>query len=172
MRYLSIFFLLTVLMSCETKVATVDAPVVVEKAEKAKAMAMAKPGIITKTSNQGFEETYSKLRGIIENNPNLKIILELDHSKNAASVDLKLNPTRIIMFGNPKLGTPLMNTTSYLGLDLPQKILVTQSAGGKVEISYNDPMYLKDRHKIVGVEEVLAKVSGALNKISDGALNP
>ena len=132
---------------------------------------MSSNGIITKTSNQGFEETYGKLRSIIENNPNLKIILELDHAKNAASVDLELNPTRIIMFGNPKLGTPLMNTTAYLGLDLPQKILVTQGIDGSVQVSYNDPLYLQVRHKIEGVEEVLTKVKGALDKITNGAIS-
>lgn len=166
MRYLSLFLLLSVLMSCGNDAPISDIPVVMEKAA-----GLATPGIITKTSNQGFEETYIKLRNIIENNPNLKIILELDHTKNAASVDLKLNPTRIIMFGNPKLGTPLMNATSYLGLDLPQKILVTQSADGKVEVSYNDPMYLKDRHKIEGMEEVLTKVKGALHTITDAAIS-
>jgi len=132
---------------------------------------MSKNGIITKTSTQSFDATYDKLRGIIENNPNLKIILELDHSKNAASVELELNPTRIIMFGNPRLGTPLMNSTAYLGLDLPQKILVTQGIDGKVEVSYNDPIYLKARHNMEGVDEILAKVSGALGKITDGAIS-
>ena len=130
---------------------------------------MDKKGIITKKSQLGFDATYNKLRTIIDANPNLKIILELDHQANAASVDLELNPTRIIMFGNPKLGTPLMNTASYLGLDLPQKILVTQGIDGSVQVSYNDPAYLKDRHGITGVEEVLAKVSGALDKITSAA---
>ena len=130
---------------------------------------MSNKGIITKTSQLGFDATYNKLRTIIDANPNLKIILELDHQKNAASVDLELNPTRIIMFGNPKLGTPLMNTAAYLGLDLPQKILVTQGIDGSVQVSYNDPAYLQERHGISGVQEVLAKVSGALDKISSAA---
>lgn len=132
---------------------------------------MAKNGIITKVSTQDFDSTYSKLRSIIENNPNLKIILELDHQANAASVDLKLNPTKIILFGNPKLGTPLMSVADYLGLDLPQKILVTQNAEGVVSVSYNDPRYLQVRHNIKGQDEVLQKVSGALAKITDGAIS-
>ncbi|KZS39124.1 hypothetical protein AWE51_11240 [Aquimarina aggregata] len=65
-------------------------------------------GIVTKTSSKSFEETYNTLVEVITNNPNLKIIAELNHQANAASVGLELNPTRIIMFGNPKLGTPLM----------------------------------------------------------------
>ena len=129
---------------------------------------MSNTGIITKTSQQSFDATYEKLRNIIENNPNLKILLELNHQANAASVDLKLAPTRIIMFGNPRLGTPLMQAGDFTGLDLPQKILVTEK-DGVVSLSYNDPMYLKERHNIVEKEEVLQKVSGALDKITTAA---
>ena len=129
---------------------------------------MSNTGIITKTSKQSFDATYEKLRNIIENNPNLKILLELNHQANAASVDLKLAPTRIIMFGNPRLGTPLMQAGDFTGLDLPQKILVTEK-DGVVSLSYNDPMYLKERHNIVEKDEVLQKVSGALDKITTAA---
>lgn len=129
---------------------------------------MSNTGIITKTSHQSFDATYEKLRSIIENNPNLKILMELNHQANAASVDLTLPPTRIIMFGNPRLGTPLMQGGTFTGLDLPQKILVTEKEG-VVSLSYNDPMYLKERHNIEGKDEVLQKVSGALDKITTAA---
>ena len=125
-------------------------------------------GIITKISQQSFEKTYEKLRSIISNNPNLKILLELDHQANASSVDLNLEPTKIILFGNPNLGTPLMQSGDLTGLDLPQKILVTER-NGAVSISYNDPMYLKNRHNITGQDEILGKVSGALDKITTAA---
>ncbi len=130
---------------------------------------MQSTGIITKTSSQDFESTYQKLRSIIDGNPNLKIMLELDHAGNAAKNDLKLNPTKIILFGNPNLGTPLMQNAQTVGLDLPQKILVYQDTNGKVKVAYNDPLYLKDRHGMTGMEEVLTKVSGALDKITTGA---
>jgi uncharacterized protein (DUF302 family) len=129
---------------------------------------MPNTGIITKISTQNFEHTYSKLRNILDQNPNLKILLELDHQANAASVDLSLEPTRIIMFGNPRLGTPLMAAGNLTGLDLPQKILVLER-NGVVSISYNDPQYLKERHQINGQEEVLQKVTGALDKITTAA---
>ncbi len=129
---------------------------------------MSNTGIITKTSNQNFQDTYTKLKGIIHNKPNLKILLELDHQANAASVDLTLPPTKIIFFGNPKLGTPLMQSGSLTGLDLPQKILVTER-NAVVSISYNDPNYLKDRHQITGQDEVLQKVITALDKITSAA---
>ena len=129
---------------------------------------MSDNGIITKVSQQNFENTYAKLRSIIDNNPNLKILMELDHQANAAKVDLELPPTRIIMFGNPRLGTPLMVGGDYTGLDLPQKILVSER-NGQVTISYNDPSYLKSRHNISGKDEVLQKVTGALDKITSAA---
>ena len=129
---------------------------------------MSETEIVTKVSAQSFEETYTKLRSVIDNNPNLKILLELDHQANAAKVDLQLPPTRIIMFGNPRLGTPLMLGGDYTGLDLPQKILVSER-DGQVTLSYNDPAYLKTRHNISDRDEVLQKVTGALDKITSAA---
>ncbi|WP_343911750.1 DUF302 domain-containing protein [Aquimarina litoralis] len=128
-----------------------------------------KQGLIIKKSSQSFDETYSKLVDIIDNNPNLKIIAQLDHQANAASVGLTLNPTKIIMFGNPKLGTPLMQSAQSTGLDLPQKILVSQDNDGIVQILYNDPKYLQQRHGIEQRDEVLTKISGALDKITSTA---
>lgn len=126
-------------------------------------------GIITKESQLSFEETYSKLKMIIINNPNLKLLFELDHSANAAKVDKALRPTRILMFGNPNLGTPLMTAGNNTGLDLPQKMLVQQKDDGTVTVSYNDPQYLVSRHGIEGQDDIIQKVSGALDKISSAA---
>jgi len=130
---------------------------------------MTNTGIITKQSQLDFESTYQKLRSIIDGNPNLKIILEMNHQANAAKAGLELRPTKLIVFGNPNLGTPLMQSALTLGLDLPQKVLVTKSDEGAVSVSYNDPAYLKERHGISGNDEVLAKVTGALDKITTGA---
>ena len=126
---------------------------------------MSTNGIITKISQQDFQNTYQKLKNILTNNPNLKVLFELDHQANASSVDLSLPPTRIIFFGNPKLGTPLMQSGNLTGLDLPQKILVTER-DGIVSVSYNDPSYLKERHSIEGKVEVIQKITGALDNIS------
>ena len=124
-------------------------------------------GLITKDSPYDVETTYNKLRNIIDNNPNLKILLELDHSRNAASVDLELSPTKIIMFGNPKLGTPLMQASNTTALDLPQKIIVYSDNESGSKISYNDPMYLKTRHGMSGADAILGKVSNALDNITN-----
>ncbi len=132
---------------------------------------MIETGIISKTSTLDFDSTYKKLKSVIENNPNLKIIAELNHQANADSVGLDLNPTCIIMFGNPKLGTPLMQNSQTAGLDLPQKILVRQNNEGIVTISYNNPLYLKSRHSITNQEAVLDKILGALDNITNAAIS-
>lgn len=123
-------------------------------------------GIITKISTQNFEETYATLVAAISGNENLRLIKELDHQANAASVDLVLNPTRLIIFGNPNLGTPLMQNAQTTGIDLPQKFLVWEDAEGKVMISYNDPAFLKKRHNITNNEDVLKTITGALDNLS------
>lgn len=124
-------------------------------------------GIITKVSNQNFDNTYFKLKETIDNNPNLKLIAELDHQSNASNAGLTLNPSKIIMFGNPKMGTPLMQNSITAGLDLPQKILIYQNDQGIVNVAYNDPMYLKQRHGISSAQEILEKISGALDQITN-----
>ncbi|TRX61867.1 DUF302 domain-containing protein [Fulvivirga sp. M361] len=127
-------------------------------------------GLVTKTSNVDFETTYRNLKNALEANPNLKILLELDHSKNAGSVGLDLDPTRIIMFGNPKLGTLLMQHKQTAGIDLPQKIIVYRESDGQVKVAYNHPIYLQERHELNDHEEVLNKVGTALDNITEIAI--
>ncbi|MFS4493416.1 DUF302 domain-containing protein [Maribacter sp. 2308TA10-17] len=127
-------------------------------------------GLVLKNSTLDFEATYTKLKNTIDANPNLTIMLEVDHSKNAAAKGLALRPTRVIIFGNPLLGTPLMQNQAALAIDLPQKIVLYQLEDGTVQIGYNDPIYLKERHGIIGQEEVLTNISNALNTITDMAI--
>lgn len=125
-------------------------------------------GIIQIKSNNDFETTYSKLKTILDNNPMIGIVAELDHQKNAARVDLELGKTRMILFGNPRLGTPLMNSNILISLDLPQKFIVREQDGA-VYIAFNDPLYLKERHQIEGKDEVFEKINGALHKLATAA---
>ncbi len=124
-------------------------------------------GLIIKESPYSVEVTYTKLRTLLSNNPNIKILLELDHSTNASSVDLELKPTKIIFFGNPKLGTPLMQSSATTSIDLPQKIIVYTDKGNRTKIAYNDPLYLQKRHGIEGNEAILEKVNTALHTITE-----
>lgn len=127
-------------------------------------------GLVIKTSSNSVDSTYQKLHRLISDNPNLSIVAELDHQKNAASVDLELPPTRIILFGNPKLGTPLMQQSQTAGIDLPQKMLVYEE-DGIVKIAYNDPTYLLKRHELTNLDKVLSTMSNALDNLSEMASN-
>ncbi len=130
---------------------------------------LADSGIVLKRSPHSVEDTYARIKTILENNPAIGIVAELDHQANAARVDLTLRPTKIIMFGNPRLGTPLMQQAQTIGIDLPQKFLVYEDTAGEVYVAYNDPHYLAQRHGITGADEVLNKIAGALDTISSKA---
>jgi len=128
-------------------------------------------GVISKTtSTKSFANVYESLKMIIENNPNLRVIAELDHSANAASIGQELDSTRIIVFGNPNLGTPLMKNSQTTALDLPQKMLVWRNRNGVVFVSYNDPAYLVKRHRITENDTVIGTITMALDNISNGAI--
>lgn len=125
-------------------------------------------GLITFESAFSIDETQAKLETAIES-AGLKIVLVLDHSANAEKVELDLQPTRLVLFGNPNVGTPLMQNTQTIAIDLPQKMLIWQSEQGRVFVSYNDPMYLKTRHGIEGQDKRLNNISNALQKLATAA---
>jgi len=124
-------------------------------------------GLIDKLSNNSFEDSYNIIFNAITNNPNLRLILNLDHQANAGRVGLDLRPTRLIVFGNPNLGTPLMKNAQSVAIDLPQKILIWEDENQNVHITYNDPLYLKSRHDIRNQENILNIIATALNNISN-----
>lgn len=128
-------------------------------------------GVVSMESANSFAVTYEKLRTTIEGNGNLQVIAELDHQQNARSVGLELGPTKLLVFGNPSLGTPLMQDEQAIGIDLPQKMLVYEDENGTVRVAYNDPYYLAERHGIEGKSEVLAKIATALNNLATAATN-
>ncbi|MFS1477775.1 DUF302 domain-containing protein, partial [Vibrio lentus] len=94
----------------------------------------------------------------------------VDHQKNAASVNLELRPTEVIIFGNPKVGTPLMQCAQDVAIDLPQKVMVSEDDNKKVWLTYNNPTYLMERHQIQGCDEVIKKISGVLSKLSEATV--
>jgi uncharacterized protein (DUF302 family) len=101
--------------------------------------------IVRLEGNHPVDETVAKLEGILEAK-NVKLFTVVDHSGEAASAGLKMPNTKLLIFGNPKAGTPLMLASPSLALDLPLKILVAEDAAGKTWISYNSPAYLEARH--------------------------
>ncbi|WP_405379018.1 DUF302 domain-containing protein [Nonlabens sp. Asnod3-A02] len=126
-------------------------------------------GIITTVSKQDFDATYTTLKNTIENNPALRIFTELDHQANAQNTDIELRPTRVIIFGNPNLGSPLMDSSPTTALDLPQKMLVYENELGEVKISYNSTDFLTNRHHLKDTEKSIDKISKALQKIANTA---
>lgn len=126
-------------------------------------------GIITVKSDQSFDLTLSTLKSTIENNENLKIIAQLDHQKNATKIGSQLNKSHLLIFGNPKMGTPLMLAENSIAIDLPQKMLVWEDKNGNVHISYNKPDYLFKRHGITDKKALSEKIANALKMLSGKA---
>jgi uncharacterized protein (DUF302 family) len=104
-------------------------------------------GIVTKPSNHSVDETVAKLKGILQAK-GITLFSLVDHSGEAEKVGMKMRPTKLLIFGSPKGGTPLMLAAPSVAIDLPLKILIAEDADGKVWISYNDPEYLRDRHNL------------------------
>jgi uncharacterized protein (DUF302 family) len=107
----------------------------------------AENGIVRIPSNHSVDETVAKLQGILQAK-GVKLFVVVDHSGEAASAGLKMPNTKLLIFGNPKAGTPLMLAAPSAALDLPLKILVAEDAAGKIWISYNAPAYLQSRHAL------------------------
>lgn len=122
-------------------------------------------GIKTVKSSRGFEETWSSVIEILNKNEDIEIVSRLDHRENAAGVGMELRPTRLIIFGNPSLGTPLMQSAISTGLDLPQKMLVWEDEDGTVNISFNTPQFLQTRHGFKGLKTETETISTGLNDL-------
>jgi uncharacterized protein (DUF302 family) len=108
-------------------------------------MARETNGIIDKVSNHSVEQTMDKLQNILQSK-GITLFAVIDHSGEAEKVGLKMPPTKLLIFGNPKAGTPLMLAAPSSAIDLPLKILVWKDGQGKVRVSYNSPAYLLERH--------------------------
>lgn len=128
-------------------------------------------GFVVVPSQADFTTTSQRLAQALRANANIILIAgfdPFDHAANAKTVDLKLAPTHLFVFGNPKLGTGLMQANPTTALDLPQKILVYEREG-KTFVAYNTPEYLAKRHRINGQGDALAKISAALQKLAQQA---
>jgi uncharacterized protein (DUF302 family) len=128
--------------------------------------AAAENGMIIKESSRSVSETITLLEETVKSK-GITVFARIDHAAGAAKVNQTLRPTEILIFGNPNLGTPLMQSNQTAGLDLPLKALAYENADGKVLLVYNDPQYLSDRHGLGEKAKVIAKISAALNTFSD-----
>ena len=128
-------------------------------------------GLVTLESAYSVQETMDRLETALEEN-DLIIVARIDHAANAENADLELRPTQLLIFGNPQLGTQLMQGSQTAAIDLPQKFLAWEADDGTVYLSYNDPVYLADRHGITGEDEVIQQISQALAMLAEDASAP
>ena len=102
----------------------------------------------------------------------MAVFARIDHAAGAAEVGLTLRPTELIIFGNARGGTPLMQLAQTVGIDLPLKVLVWEDAAGKTWLSYNGPSWIVQRHGVPNAEQVVTKMGSALSAIAKKAANP
>lgn len=125
-------------------------------------------GIITIKSSHNVSETIDTLEAVLTKK-GMTIFKRVNHTAGAEKVGLTLRPTELLIFGNPKVGTPLMFCSQTAALDLPQKALAYEDEKGQVWLAYNDPAYMAQRHDIKGCAEAVQKVSNALAKFASVA---
>jgi uncharacterized protein (DUF302 family) len=104
-------------------------------------------GLIQVASRYSVDETLAKLKAAFTEK-GMQIFAVIDHSGEAEKVGLEMHPTKVLIFGSPKGGTPLMVAAPSLAIDLPLKALIAENADGKVSVTYNDPVYLQQRHGV------------------------
>jgi uncharacterized protein (DUF302 family) len=125
-------------------------------------------GMTTVLSPFSVEQTTSNLEYLLEKK-GMMVFNKIEHSKAAKKIGTELRDTKLIIFGNPQIGSKLMKCEQSVAIDLPQKFLIWQDDEGDVFISYNSPQYLKQRHQIEGCDGVLNKVENALAGITKAA---
>ncbi len=127
-------------------------------------------GIVRVKSAHSVTVTINKLEAVLSDK-GMTIFKRVDHASGAEKVGMQIRPTELLIFGNPKVGTPLMLCSQTAALDLPQKALAYEDEKGIVWLVYNDPAYMANRHGITGCEKQIQKVTNALANFSSVATN-
>ncbi|MCG6872389.1 MAG: DUF302 domain-containing protein [Gammaproteobacteria bacterium] len=132
------------------------------------ATAFADSGLVVKQSPYSVVVTLDRLTTIVQGK-GLNVVARVRHSTAASNAGLSLRPTEMLIFGNPKMGTPLMNANQTIGIDLPMRVLAWKDANGKVWVGYYPPADLAARH---GVQRpgIIQKMTGALDKLTSAAI--
>jgi uncharacterized protein (DUF302 family) len=128
-------------------------------------------GLTTIASNFDPKETMDRMETEIRTK-GMEVFARIDHAAGAAEVGLTLRPTELIIFGNARGGTPLMQSVQTTGIDLPLKAVVWQNSAGKTWISYNEPKWIARRHGVANAEQLVVKLTGLLRAICTAAANP
>lgn len=132
--------------------------------------AVAADELAIKPSKHSVKETLDRLTETLKSK-GITPVARVDHAAAAKAAGLELKPTEVLLFGNPKLGTPLMQTNRHSAIDLPMKVLAWEDDAGRVWIAYTPPETLKARYKIEGRDEVLKSMAGALEAFTNAAAN-
>lgn len=132
-------------------------------------IATAQEGLTFTASANDVDTTQARLETAIAEVDGLNIMMVIDHGANAAANGLELRPTRVVLFGNPNAGTPLMQAAQSVAIDLPQKMLIWEAEDGTVYIGFNDPSYLQVRHNIEGQDERLGNITNLLTNLMNTA---
>jgi len=133
--------------------------------------AQAAEALVTKKSSHSVSVTADRFAAALKEK-GITLVARVNHAGAAKKVGMELRPTELLIFGNPKLGTPLMQSNQTAGIDLPLKALVWQDAKGDVWIGYVAPDAIVARHGIADRAEVVKKMTGALEGLSAGATKP
>jgi uncharacterized protein (DUF302 family) len=122
-------------------------------------------GLTSMRSKFGPKETMDRLEAEIRAK-GMKVFARIDHASGATEAGLELRPTELIIFGNARGGTPLMQSVQTVGIDLPLKALVWEDASGTTWLSYNEPSWIVQRHNIPNAEPIVSKLTAALSAMS------
>ena len=133
-------------------------------------ISLAADGVVQIKSQNSVKQTTKKLIKALKKK-GMTIFKVINHKKGAKKVGKKLRPTTVVIFGNPKVGTPLMQCSQSIAIDLPQKALIYEDADGQVWFNYNDPNYLAKRHNVQNCGKILSKISHVLAHFAEIATN-
>jgi uncharacterized protein (DUF302 family) len=128
-------------------------------------------GLISIKSSHDVQRTADRLENTLREK-GMTVFIRINHAEGAQKVGKKLRPTELVVFGNPKVGTPLMQCSQSVAIDLPQKVLIWEDEAGHVWLSYNDPKYLAKRHGITECVNVIKKIEKALSNFAHAATRP
>ena len=128
-------------------------------------------GVVTVPSAHDLASTVERLKALLAQK-GIELFADVDHAAAARKVGLTLRPTRVLIFGNPKAGTPLMQGRQTIGLDLPLRILVWEDEAGKVWLTYHRLEYLAERHRVQGQENAVRVLGAGLAALANAAASP
>jgi uncharacterized protein (DUF302 family) len=126
------------------------------------------PGLVALKSAHGVSETVRRLESELKK-ADAAVLAKVDHAAAAAKIGVKLRPTIVVVFGNPRLGAPLLACSQTAGIDLPQKALVWEDERGQVWLGYNDAQYVADRHGAASCGDAVKKMAAKLRALAEAA---